>query len=151
VGGARRGGAGARDAAAARRRGAHLVEAPDDVGRGRHELEVVEGHEDDGELGRGDELLVDPLEPLERLAARRKLLPPAEHARHARPVELQPDLRGDAEGEELGHAPLERVEERVRRPRDDQRQQPVGPHVLQHGQRGHRARASKQALCTAIC
>ena len=95
----------------------------------RHELQEVERHHHYGDLAARYVQPVDPLQRLERLAAWRQLIPRAEELRHAMPVKLEPYLRQHPEHEHLGRAPVERVQEAMARARDEQREQPVSPHV----------------------
>eukprot|EP00315_Gephyrocapsa_oceanica_P015459 CAMPEP_0185355826 /NCGR_PEP_ID=MMETSP1364-20130426/6284_1 /TAXON_ID=38817 /ORGANISM="Gephyrocapsa oceanica, Strain RCC1303" /LENGTH=370 /DNA_ID=CAMNT_0027955689 /DNA_START=164 /DNA_END=1274 /DNA_ORIENTATION=+ len=109
----------------ARRR--ELCRLPQHTLARRHELQEVERHHHDGDLAARYVQPVDPLQRLERLAARRQLIPRAEELRHAMPVKLEPYLRQHPEHEHLGRAPVERVQEAMARARDEQWEQPVSP------------------------
>ena len=110
----------------------HLVEAPQHIWADRHELQVMERHEHDGDLAESDELPVPRRELLERFAASWEVFPAGESNGHAMAVELQADLREHPEDDQFDRAPLERMQDAVARSRDEERKHAVPPHIRRH-------------------
>ena len=116
----------------------YLLELPQYIRADGHELEVVESHHDDGQPAEGDVFLVDWRENIERLAACWKVLPAGKRDGDSMPVELEADLRHHAEDNQLGQAPVERVQHGVARTCYDEWQHPLLPDVGHHVPERHR-------------
>mmetsp|Transcript_71658 Transcript_71658/g.159369 ORF Transcript_71658/g.159369 Transcript_71658/m.159369 type:complete len:214 (-) Transcript_71658:145-786(-) len=83
-----------------------IFELPEHICAACHELQIVEGHHDNEDLARGNELPIPSGENCERLATSWQVLPACEGVGHSVLVKLQAHLREAAKHHQLDSSPL---------------------------------------------